>query len=144
MYFQMPTFTWSVSAFAIMGGQGMAALFCFQFLQCKCLIYLPLFNHTQSPCTDGSYDDHDDIIFAVADSSVPAPVTPAPSKKPTTKVGGKSSHLSCSHIIIVSLILLLLQTKPTNPPTIRPSSKPTDSPTKKVSLSVCLYLFVAH
>lgn len=102
MYFQMPTFTWSVSAFAIMGCQGIAALFCFQFLQCKCLIYLPLFNHTQSPCTDGSYDDHDDIIFAVADSSVPAPVTPAPSKKPTTKVGGKSSHLSCSHIIIVS------------------------------------------
>jgi hypothetical protein len=55
-----------------------------------------------SPCSSGGYNDHDDLVFTVAESVsppatpspskmpvTPAPVSSAPSKKPTPKVSSE-------------------------------------------------------
>ena len=42
------------------------------------------YNGSQSTCSSGGYDDHDDLIFTVKKSGVPTPSpTPAPSARPT-------------------------------------------------------------
>ena len=58
-----------------------------------------------SPCSNGSYDDHDDLVFAVSDSSSTS-VTNSPTNKPTQlptpMVRIHLRHIICIHSYIVS------------------------------------------
>ena len=103
------------------------------------------YNGGPSPCSNGSYDDHDDLVFAVSDSSSTS-VTNSPTNKPTQKptplVRIHARYIICMHLCILSDMFKLLFTQPTNIPTHPPTPlptplptpKPTQSPTKRVSI----------
>ncbi|KAL3784103.1 hypothetical protein HJC23_012735 [Cyclotella cryptica] len=97
------------------------------------------YNGAASSCTSGSYNDHDDLVFAVFDSvtSPPvtlAPVTPppstAPSKKPTPQPTDSPTRKPTMKPTSPPTNSPVTP-KPTNSPTNSPTKKPTSSPTKK-------------
>jgi len=78
------------------------------------------YNGSNSTCSNGSYDDHDDLIFTVKENpNITLPPTPAPTQPPTLVPTQPPTPVPTQ----------LPTPAPTQPPTPMPTQPPTPAPT---------------
>ena len=91
-----PIFIGSESISDMVGAQGMPVIFYFSLWTSFIFSLLLSCCHSlllHSFCSSGSWDESDDLVFAVADGSTSAPVTSSPTKNPTLSVSEDNDFL---------------------------------------------------